>query len=460
MNIHNKITLIFLVLTGSLMSVVFVIIYFFSNNYTDSEFFDRLNDRANIVAQIHLEKDELSAQLYDEIRKKYGQSLPNEKEVIFRISDIEHPTLPEESIRKDLPFEFFYDLFQKKSASLKNETTYVKGIIYTDNEGDFVVIISADNIFGHAKMKNLRTILIVALMISLIALFLIGRYYAGRVLDPISHITNKVKEITATNLHLRLDTNNNKDELAELSNTFNDMLDRLETTFDLQGSFINNASHELKNPLAAILGETELILNRQRTVSEYQSSIRNIEKEAHRLDLLINNLLELAQAGHENKGLLVEPIRLDELVFLSKEKIDRINPKNKVVLDLSKLPENAHSLMIYGNLSLLLVAMINIIDNACKFSENKEVVIRIFSNKDKIEISVIDKGIGIPKEDLTRVLEPLFRSENARGTKGFGVGLSLAHKIVKMHKGIMNIESEYTKGTTVRISFNKEPESK
>lgn len=460
MNIHNKITLIFLVLTVSLMSVVFVIIYFFSNNYTDSEFFDRLNDRANIVAQIHLEKDELSAQLYDEIRKKYGQSLPNEKEMIFRIKDIEHPTLPEESIRKDLPFDFFYDLFEKKSASLKKETTYVKGIIYTDNEGDFVVIISADNVFGEAKMKNLRTVLIVALMISLIALFFIGRYYAGKVLDPISHITNKVKEITATNLHLRLDTNSNKDELAELSNTFNDMLDRLETTFDLQGSFINNASHELKNPLAAILGETELILNRQRTVSEYQSSIRNIEKEAHRLDLLINNLLELAQAGQENNGLLIEPIRLDELVFLSKEKIDRINPKNNLVLDLSKLPENAHSLIIYGNLSLLLVAMINIIDNACKFSENKEVVVRIFSNDEVIEISVIDQGIGIPKEDLRKVFEPLFRSENARGTKGFGVGLSLAHKIIKMHKGVMKIESEYTKGTTVKVSFSKEPESK
>ncbi|MEQ8628597.1 HAMP domain-containing sensor histidine kinase [Ekhidna sp.] len=453
MNIRNKITLIFIALTGSLMSVVFVIIYLFSYNYTDSEFFDRLTERANIVAQIRLEKDELSTQLYDEIRKKHVQILPNEKEAVYKIDDINNPILPNE-INSDFPPTFKEKLSNQEIAFFKSDNTYFTGIIYSDNEGDFVVIASADNVFGKAKMNNLRAILIIALLSSLVALFIIGRYYAGKVLKPIAEITNQVKEITGRNLHLRLHTKNNKDELAELSNTFNDLLDRLETTFDLQISFINNASHELKNPLAAILGETEYVLNKSRSANDYQASIQSIEKEAKRLDLLINNLLELAQAGHEEQGLLVESLRVDELIFLAKDKIDEVNPANNVKLDLQNLPDDQKSLIIHGNQSLLLVAFVNIIDNACKFSDNKKVNVKISAISNQVEITIEDQGIGIPRKDLAKVFEPLYRSENARGIKGFGVGLSLAQKIIKIHQGILSINSEVGKGTSINIRLN------
>ncbi len=435
------------------MSAVFIIIYLFSIKYTDSDFFNRLTERAKIVAQIHLEKDELSAHLYDEIRKKHVQILPNEMEGIFRIKDINNPTLPpDNSFYYNLPPSFFDELFENKVNYAKRDKTYYTGIIYTDNEGDFIVIASADNIFGLAKMNNLRTILIIALLSSLVALFIIGRYYAGKVLHPISDITNQVKEITGRNLHLRLHTKSNKDELAELSNTFNDLLDRLETIFDLQGTFINNASHELKNPLAVILGETEFILKRNRSSEEYKQSIHSIEKEAQRLELFVHSLLKLAQAGHENKGLLVEVIRIDELVFLAKDQIDAIKPDNNVVLDLD-LPIDQQVLIIQGNLSLMLVALVNLIDNACKFSDNKEVKVKILTSLNEVAITVADQGIGIPKNDLKKVFEPLYRSENARWNKGFGVGLSLAQKIVKLHKGFLKIESEFSKGTTVSVIF-------
>ena len=435
------------------MSVVFVIIYLFSYNYTDSEFFDRLTERANIVAQIRLEKDELSTQLYDEIRKKHVQILPNEKEAVYKIDDINNPILPNE-INSDFPPTFKEKLSNQEIAFFKSDNTYFTGIIYSDNEGDFVVIASADNVFGKAKMNNLRAILIIALLSSLVALFIIGRYYAGKVLKPIAEITNQVKEITGRNLHLRLHTKNNKDELAELSNTFNDLLDRLETTFDLQISFINNASHELKNPLAAILGETEYVLNKSRSANDYQASIQSIEKEAKRLDLLINNLLELAQAGHEEQGLLVESLRVDELIFLAKDKIDEVNPANNVKLDLQNLPDDQKSLIIHGNQSLLLVAFVNIIDNACKFSDNKKVNVKISAISNQVEITIEDQGIGIPRKDLAKVFEPLYRSENARGIKGFGVGLSLAQKIIKIHQGILSINSEVGKGTSINIRLN------
>ena len=441
-------------LTGSFMSVVFVVIYLFSKGYTDSEFFDRLTERANIVAQIRLEQDELSTQLYEEIRKKHVQILPKEKEAIYRIQDFEQPSFPFDSLYSGLPSEFFDRLFRQKISYLKQGDTYNAAIIYADNEGDFVVVSSAHNVFGEAKMNNLRAILIIALLSSLVALFFIGSYYAGKVLKPISDITHQVREITGRNLHLRLITENDKDELAELSHTFNDLLDRLETTFDLQGSFINNASHELKNPLAAILGETEYILNKNRSIEEYQASIRDIEKEAERLDLLINNLLELAQAGQESQGLLIDTIRVDELMFMIKDKLDKIIPLNKIRLDLRHLPDDPSALIVHGNLSLLSVAFINLLDNACKFSDNQEVVVELHTSPKQVTIIISDQGIGIPQNEQSKVFEPLFRAENARGIKGFGVGLSLAQKIIKIHQGTLSIQSRVAQGTSILIKLD------
>lgn len=451
MKIRNKITLIFTLLTGSLLAGVFVFIYLFSNRYTENEFYQRLIERANIIGQSYLEKDEVSAKVYEEILKKHYQILPDEKENIFRVNISGH--VIEENIQEQFPDEFIERIFQNKLAHFKKGEIYLTGILYSDNQGDFMVVVSAKNQYGQAKMSNLRNILITAFIAGLIAIYLLGRYYAGKVLLPISKITGRAKEISATNLHLRLDAGSNKDELTELSATFNDMLDRLETTFDMQSNFINNASHELKNPLAAILGETEVTLKKDRSLNEYKTALSTVEKEAQRLDLLVNNLLNLAQTGHDNKGLLIEALRIDELVVGIKESIDKTNLDNRIDLDFSELPVDSESLIISGNHNLLTVAMTNILDNACKFSNNKEVVIKIASIDKFVEISIRDQGVGIPQGELKSVSDPFYRAANVRAFRGFGIGLSLAQRIIKIHGGKMDISSEVLKGTKVKITL-------
>lgn len=170
--------------------------------------------------------------------------------------------------------------------------------------------------------------------------YLLGRFYAKEIMMPISNITQRVNDISATNLHLRLDIKNKKDELGQLASTFNTMLDRLETSFEIQSNFISNASHELKNPLTAILGEIEISQNKERTADEYKTSLNKIEVEAARLDVLISSLLKLAQTEFDNKGLIIEPIRIDELLLSVKQNFNNIHPENNIVFDFSLLPEN------------------------------------------------------------------------------------------------------------------------
>ncbi|ELR70199.1 two-component system sensor histidine kinase [Fulvivirga imtechensis AK7] len=452
MKIRKKITLIYVVLTGVLLLALFILIYLFSNTYTKSEFFDRLNGRAKIVAQIYLEKDELSSIIYDEVRKKHSQILPNEREAVFRVN-LQESVILHDTLFSELPKSFLYKILKDKEGSLKIENTYYSGILYFDNQGDFIVISSADNIYGEAKMNNLAQVLIVSFLFTILSLYIIGRYYSGKVLEPITKITNSVNSITATNLHLRLPIENNKDELGELARTFNNMLDRLESTFDLQKTFINNASHELKNPLAVILGEAEIVLKKKRHVEEYIAALASIENEAHRLEILINSLLQLAQAGNVSGEQLIEPIRIDELLIQVKGYFNKVYPANRIRLDFSNLPEDQHNLVVNGSSSLLTVSITNIMDNACKFSNNQPVIVQLHHESSHIMITIIDSGIGIPENDLQTISEPLYRAENARGINGFGIGLTLAHKILRMHKGSLHVKSAINEGTTVTVKL-------
>ena len=454
MKIRKKITLIFISFTGSLMFCAFSLIYLFFYRYTEKEFIVRLEERANIVAQSYLEKDELNSNIYDKIRQQHFQILPNEKESIFQV-EVSTQRILKGSSTYDYPDNFLQEIFQKKRGQFQTGEVQHVGILYRDNEGDFIVIASAVDRYGQTKLLNLRSVMGLVFLIGLLGIYFVGELYAGKVLDPISAITEKAKSISFTKLNIRLNPGKNKDELSELAVTFNNMLDRLETAFDIQTNFVNNASHELKNPLTAILGEIEITLNKERSTDEYKTSLQAIEIEAQRLSLLVNTLLSLAQSGSDKKGLTFESVRIDELLIEVKHGIDNINPENDITFNFEELPVQSDLLLIHGNSGLLRLAFSNILGNACKFSLNKEVVIKVTASDGFVHVYVTDQGIGIPTAELSNITEPFYRASNARSFNGFGVGLPLSYKIIKLHQGTIVVSSEEMRGTEVKISIPK-----
>lgn len=451
MKIKNKITLIFILIIALLQGTIFVFIHYFAKSYTEKEFYLRLSQRATIAAQAYLEADEINIDIYDDIRTQHLQILPNEKEVIYQV-DVKKREIKTD-LTSELPPYFFQEIFENEYAEIKTENFYYTGLLYHDNEGDFIVILSAEDLYGIAKQENLRNILIIAFFLSLVIISILGQYYAKQALLPITSMVKKVNSITATNLHLRLDSGKNKDELDKLALTFNNMLDRLQTSFDLQSNFINNASHELRNPLTAILGQTEISIKKERTQQEYILILKNIEKEALRLDTLVNGLLKLAQTGYDNKGLIIEPIRLDQIIIDIKKNIDQTNPENNIELEFGNLPEDEKLLITHGSYSLLSVSLSNILDNACKFSKNKKVVLKLLADTNFVKVIVVDQGIGIPPDELKNIYEPFYRGSNARGVVGFGFGLPLAYRIIKLHGGNILVSSQINKGTIVKLSL-------
>ena len=235
----------------------------------------------------------------------------------------------------------------------------------------------------------------------------------------------------------------NKDELDELIRTLNDMLDRVDTAFQAEKSFISNASHELNNPLTAIQGECEISLLKERSAAEYIESLQRISTESKRIILLIKHLLFLSR---QDKELLQNAREQIDLVVLLR---DLCLQYPQVAFSTELAEGQAH---ITANYHLLRVALQNIIDNARKYSK-EQVEICVGMHDGNWVIEVEDYGIGIPEDEIKHIFHSFYRASNTREYAGQGIGLSLSMKILAVYGGKITINSQVNKYTRVTVTF-------
>ncbi|QMU29555.1 sensor histidine kinase [Adhaeribacter radiodurans] len=451
MSIRSRLTLTFTLLIAGILFVSFLIIYYSSEQYRKVEFYDRLHERGYIIAQLYLEQDEISNNSFEKIRRKFFQNLHQESIDIF--DQDKKPRFIQDQYPFIAPLRAFDQIAKRKYIQFARGTRQGIGFLYQDNQGQFYIFVSAVDVTGHRKINNLRQVLIISFLAGSLVVFLIGRFFTFLVLNPVSEMVAEVNDIRITNLHRRLKEGNGQDEFGRLAKTFNQMLDRLETAFEMQQNFISNASHELRNPLTAISGEIEVTLSRERAPAEYKESLLTLQNEADRLEKLTKDLLNLAQTDYENSSQRSEKFLLDDLVLELKAEMDRLYPHNNIKVSFKNMPEQATVLEVTGNRDLLKAALLNVLENAHKFSNGKAVQLQLFYQNNLLHVQVQDQGIGIPPADLDKIFDPFYRAANARGIKGTGVGLALSQKIILRHHGQIQIASELNHGTLVQITL-------
>jgi signal transduction histidine kinase len=451
MTIRNKILGLFIALTVSIILMMAAFAYFLINRQSFDDFYKRLEIRAYIAARARLTTDKDNSAAYAEIRNEHLERLPHEREYFIRL-DTTGTATPDAGL-KPLQKNFYDRIKAEGKATYRYRDTFYEGVLFENEAGKYIVIVSASNVYGQQFMTELRRTLMICMAIAAVVVVTAGFFFSRYILQPVRTITSRVKDIRAHNLHLRLDTPVSKDEMSELALTFNNMLDRLETAFETQNNFVSNASHELGTPLTAIIGEAELALNKQRPEEQYRQSLSVILKEAERLEHITKSLLSLAQTGFDGKKQHLEKIRTDELIFTVKETIDRINPENKVAIDYTMLPEEEDRLIILGNAQLLQLALSNIVQNACKYSDNRPASIALAATDKNNLIIIKDSGIGIPAQDMPFIYDPFYRASNTGGYKGYGIGLPLARNIIRLHGGNIIVNSWENEGTEIRITL-------
>jgi len=451
MRTQTKIALIFFVISMSTIVLLSASVYFFIIRYSFADFYKRLEIRGVVTAKSELDREEASAAVLQEVREMHLEKLPEEKEYFYEITS--GKTFEKEARQLQVPISFFDDLLQKGEATFQNKNTFYAGIKYESRKGPYAVIVSADNYYNYHHLSYLRNIFFIGIVAASLFSLSIGVVFSRQVFNPVKEITDKVKEISSQNLHLRLDSKKINDEISELETTFNNMLDRLETAFETQNNFISNASHELSTPLTTIIGEADVTLAKERTPKEYMDSLNVIVKEAERLEKITKSLLFLAQTGFTGSTLKFDKVRIDQLIWDVKSTIDKLNPKNKVQLNLSLMPDDPTKLKVRGNEQLLLLALTNIVSNACKYSNNQPVTLSIGTLEDKVIIVVKDLGIGIPENEIKFIYDPFFRASNTKEYEGYGIGLPLTRNIVRLHSGEIMVTSKVNQGTVVQLTF-------
>jgi two-component system sensor histidine kinase ArlS len=454
MTIRNRLTLIYTVIVALILLALSLFVFYLVKLNFHTVFFEKLYNRAEITAQVFLEKDEVSATIFKDFEARYSQTLPGE---LIRVYDKDNkPAFIEENGGGTYPVDLINRVRTEKKVELDDGHRQIVGIHYSDNQGEFVIIASAEDDVGAHSLAFTRNTLLIGYISSLIVVFISGRFFSKQVLQPMSGIVRNVNRITVSNLHMRLDEGKGRDEIAELSITFNNMLERLERSFETEKNFVDNASHQLRTPLASIIVELEVALTKTRTNEEYQSLLGSILTESEKLNHIISGLLDMAQINRDESAMLTGVVRLDELLWDIRDKVSKEIPESKVQISLANLPSNSDELVIYGNKYLLDIALYNLIENACKFSGNKEVLVHLLSSPSGTLITIRDKGIGIPPEEVKEVSKSFYRAKNAASFKGSGIGLALSEKIIRMHKATFEIESQLGKGTSIQILFPHE----
>ncbi len=453
MKIQTKTTILFTVLMSVTLIALESVVYYFISTFAQNDFIKRVELRAKISAKFRFEKEKVSTIAFQEIQREYLEKLPHEEAYVFNTdsTDAKLPGLSSHSITKD----YLNSIIAANGETVHKQVKFrhYAGLLYKNETGHFIIIKSATNEYGQELMAKLRTIKIITFFVVIIISILIGHYFSKRSFKPFSRIISKAKQINQNNLHLRLETAVGKYEIAELSRTFNEMLDRIETAFEAQNNFISNASHELRTPLTAIAGETEYALSRQRTQEAYEQSLQHIAVHTIRLQNLIQGLLNLAQTGFDGKKTSLSTVRIDELVYDVKANVDNIKPDNNLQLEIPAFPDDETKMIINGNPELLKIAISNIALNACKYSNNKKVLLQLLLHNSYAKIIIKDNGIGIPPSELKYIYDPFFRASNTAHYEGYGIGMPLARNIVRLHKGIIEVSSLQNVGTTVTITL-------
>lgn len=449
-SIRGKVILLFTSLTVAISLLLSMFIYLYVKNSIEEDFFQRMKVRAGIAAKVNSDSNDVKIAFYNELRREHLELLPGEKEYIsYQLPN----ALFFDSLQIQAPENFINNIKSYCETRFKHGEIYVFASQYQDADQKMYVIISANNEQGETLLTNFQKTFILGFIVSLALVYILSIILSKEIVTPLRNINKNLQQITASNLHMRLPMKKEGDEIAALTQNFNDMLDRLETSFETQSHFLNKAAHELRTPLTAITGEAELALSKPRSSEEYAKALQIIAKEAEQLKHHTSSLLELSQAGYNSKEPFKTPLRIDELLFAVKRLMDFTEPGNKVQINIDHLPEAENKITILANANLLKLALANIIQNGCKYSGQQDVDVSLTTTDSYCEIMVKDKGIGIPSKELKYIFDPFFRASNTESFKGYGIGLPLAQKIIRLHRGQLHYSSVENEGTMVIISL-------
>ncbi|WP_338423175.1 HAMP domain-containing sensor histidine kinase [Clostridium beijerinckii] len=278
-------------------------------------------------------------------------------------------------------------------------------------------------------------------------MFFVSLRLGNIIVEPLNDIINFTKKIAEGKYKEKIkDTYPN--ELGEIAKTLNYMGDEILKADRLKNDFISSISHELRTPLTGIKGWVETMQDPDGlTDEEFQFGLGIIDTESERLINLVENLLDFSRYQSDRMKLIASEVKIDKLIHEVSFQLQKKAEKKDI-----KLIVETNPVIISADGDRLRQVILNVLDNAIKFSyKNRKIYVIQSVSEEYILIKISDTGIGIKKEDINHVMESFYKIDPK--SIGAGLGLVISNNIIDMHNGILKIDSEYGKGTTVTISL-------
>lgn len=451
MQIKYKISILYISTVAIILLLLCFSIYYFSEKDRTEQFQDRLKSKAYSILQLLSSKEyeldqlrEINQSSSSALTQKSIKIYDEQGRLIFSDNDPDaEDLLISKNALRNVTYIDTYTFKQKKRdvIAIKKYGKTVFVAAYDDDKVDW--------------LSKLKIILTVSFLLSILSTFIIGYFFSLSLVHSIITLKDKLAHISSKDLSLRLDTGKNQDELEQLAHAINDVLSRLQHSFETQTRFIDNASHELNSPLAVIMSQLDFARRKTRTLEEYKLLVDSVYEDVSRLHILLKTLLDLAKISGSEGGFELDTLRIDDLLMEIPTIIKKTNPDYKVKMVFDDFPEDESLMNVFGNEALLQCAVQNIVHNGCKYSKDHSATIYLSFPNSKINITIVDKGEGIDAEELEDIFYPFYRGSNADSTiSSIGLGLSLSNNIIKLHNGNISVASEKNVGTKFIITLH------
>ena len=451
MKIKNRLWIYFMLVVMFIVGVCFLILYFSTYRSSEKSFYKRLKAKAITTAQRRLYVKGLDSLLLSRIDKTERDVYKDENITVYDSMDHEIYTNND-----TIDYPLSKDLFER--IRIQSDTQYKMGNVrivaftYNIKGSKNIVIAGGENKNREATLSDLRRRLFYLFFISMAMVGVAGWYFVSRALAPISDIITKVSTISPIENSERLPALTEKDEIASLVNTFNQLFDKLEHSFKQQKHFMANISHELNNPLTKIKSQIEVSLIQNRDKEYYEKILVSILEDVNELTVLIQDMMKFSKVAQGN--LVFEPFRIDEMLFEVRDTLLANATDYKINISFTNPPNSDKALICRANKPLISTAIKNLVDNACKYSPDHIAYLTLIVQDEAIILSVHDNGPGIPPEELNHIFDLYYRSPSIEYMKGFGIGLPLTQKILEAHGFGISLQSELGKGTTFFVTFS------
>ncbi len=437
-------SLVFVVVFAILSFLIYALFY----KNMERSIYSNLEQASLITAYFHLEEDELNKEDFENIRNQFKQLVLNDHYQIYNI----HNEITWGESSSIIADETLDKIREKRKFAFVDSDFFCYGIYYEDNQGDFVVIAKEKKSVLSSQVMSLLWILGGLFIVGVLAIIALSKWISYIAYRPFRRIIDQVKSISTNNLNVEIESPDTHDELQDLTETFNELLKRISEAVVIQKNFVSYVSHEFKTPLASMLGNLEVFSIKNRTSEEYKELAQKLIREIHQVEEILDTLIIVSDLRKDSE--IISSTRIDELIWEIICKINDRYPSSKILVNMDIAVEDESLLFVHMDATQLLLALFNLIENAVKYSQGNTVNISLYKKENKLHVSIIDKGIGIPPEQLVDVSKPFYRADNTNQIQGSGIGLSIALRIIEKNAIKYIIESKENIGTKILLIFD------